>query len=174
MANRLLTALMAFGAIILIISLIVTQVSTDSGTIYKAWTMFGFGLNIGGLFGLIMLFINGTFIRSRYFRFVMISSSFIVIGAICKIESWPYSTQVFIIGYIGILLSYFLSFLEKQNKKRLDYMKLSWVILSYSVYIFKLLDILKGDYKNVLTFLLWLIIIDFLIEGFLRRTLFIK
>ena len=90
------------------------------------------GLWLSELVGFFMLFLNGTFIKTKYFRVVKGLISILFIGVIFKIMHYGYSEYLIIGGFVGIILAYFFSFLKKPIKKRLDYFKLGWVITAYS------------------------------------------
>ena len=120
------------------------------------------GLWVGEVFGFLMLLMNGTFIKTKYFKRVRIAIALIFIGAIFRIMHYSYSNPVLIAGFIMVILLYFLSFLKKPVKKRLDYYKLAWVIIGYSSSVLIYLHIISDEVKILSTAIMWLAIIDYL------------
>ena len=137
--------------------------------------MFDYGMRIGSFVGLIMLLLNGTFIKTKYFKIAQGMIAIIIIGTLLKIMHWTrYANLIIVVGLIGIALSYFLHFAKKPIKKRLDYLKLLWIIISYTFAILILLRLISRDYAEFGNYLLWLTIIDFAITGQKNGTIFKK
>ncbi len=61
--------------------------------------------------------------------FLRFSISILLIGALFKIQHWPYDSVLLILGTAGILFFYSILFLLKKEKKRLDYVKEALVVL---------------------------------------------
>ncbi|MFA7445178.1 MAG: hypothetical protein WCY89_04475 [Flavobacteriaceae bacterium] len=105
------------------------------------------GLWISELAGFFMLFLNGTFIETRYFRILKAIIAIIIIGALFKIMHWNYGDLILTIGFVGVIITYFFSFLKKPIKKRLDYLKLAWVIVTYIGGILRFLHVISDEYQ---------------------------
>ncbi len=173
MTNRAFLIIIGLAILVAFIGMIMTNIASDYATISLAWDMFDYGLRIGGFTGFIMLLINGTFIKTKYFRIAQGLFAFVVIGALLKILHWTsYSDLIIIVGVIGIALVYFFSFYKKPIKKRLDYLKLVWVLANYTFAILVFQHLIRREYTEVGNYLLWLVIIDFAVTGLKNKTLF--
>ena len=128
----------------------------------KAEQFIYIGLWIGEVFGFLMLLLNGTFIKTKYFRFVKMAIAFIFVGAIFRIMHYSYSNPILISGFVAIIVLYCLSFLKKPIKKRLDYYKLAWVVIGYSSSVLIYLHLIKDDIELLSSVIMWLAIIDYL------------
>lgn len=128
----------------------------------EAESWISIGLWLSELIGFFMLFLNGTFIKTKYFRIVKGFISILFVGVIFKIMHYGYSDYLLIGGFVGIILTYLFSFLKKPIKKRLDYFKLAWVITAYSYNILSYLHYIGEEYKILSSALMWLMIIDYM------------
>ncbi|NRD18562.1 hypothetical protein HNV08_00770 [Winogradskyella eckloniae] len=101
-------------------------------------------------------------------------------GALFKIMHWPYAAQLMLIGSVSIGLLYSIRFLKKADKSRLDYVKLSLILLWVFSYLVKAFHIIYLPYifeiLLVILFIYW-----FSIEGIsyfknrkYRKNLFFK
>lgn len=145
----LLTALISFFAF-----------NLTSNLEAEDWTYVG--LWASELAGFFMLLINGTLIKTKHFRLLKGSIALIIIGALFKILHWEYHKTLIVIGFLSIVLIYFLSFLNKPIKKRLNYLKLAWVIIAYTGGILTFLHIIGPEYHILQSAIMWLAIIDYL------------
>jgi len=175
MNNRYFLTIIGLLIMLSFIGIILTNISSESETVELGWNMFEYGSRIGGFVGLIMLLSKGTFIKTKYYKIAQGIISFVIIGALLKIMHWTeYANLIVITGLIGIAMCYFLHFSKKPIKKRLDYLKLLWVFVSYSFAILGFLHIINRDYAEIGNYLLWLTIIDFAITGQKNGTIFKK
>ncbi|MES2575249.1 MAG: hypothetical protein V4572_09925 [Bacteroidota bacterium] len=173
MNNRIFLIIIGIGILSSFIGITLTYTSSDYETIELGRTTFDYGLRISSLIGLIMLLYNGTFVNTKYFKIVQVIVALVIVGALLRIMHWiPYTDHIIIIGLIGIAISYFLSFLNKPIKKRLDYLKLTWVITTYTLASLILLHLINREYSELGTYILWLTIIDFAVTGQKNRTIF--
>ena len=173
--NRYFLIIIGLVIIISFIGIILTNTASESETIGLGWNMFDYGIRIGSFVGLIMLLLNGTFIKTKYFKIAQGIVVVIIIGVLLKIMHWTiYVNLVIVMGLIGIVLSYFLHFAKKPFKIRLDYLKLLWIIVSHAFAILILLRLIRRDYAEFGNYLLWLTIIDFAITGQKNGTIFKK
>lgn len=139
---------------------------------YDAENWIYIGLWVSELAGFFMLLLNGTFIKTKYFRILKGVIAIIIIGALFKIMHWEYNSLIMIIGFIGIILTYFFSFLNKPIKNRLDYLKLFWVIVAYTNGILTYLHVIGDEYQILSSSLMWLAIIDYMKTERGKRKLF--
>lgn len=100
--------------------------------------------------GFFILLLEGTFIKTRYFRYAKGMFAFVLIGVLFKIQHYPYSNVLITFGWLGILLIYGFSFTKKPIKNALDFLKLLWVIFSVPKII---LGIFHYRYVDVFTLL---------------------
>ena len=128
------------------------------------------GLWLGEISGFVMLLQNGTFIKTRYFRWIRLSIALIFAGAIFRIMHYSYSNAILILGFISMIVLYFLSFLRKPIKKRLDFYKLAWVIIGFSSSVLIYLHLVKDDVKILSSAIMWLAIIDYLKTNAVSKT----
>lgn len=155
----LLTALAAY----------VVSVFTDY---FQAQNWTYIGLWMSELAGFFMLLINGTFLKTKYFKYFKGVFSIVIVAVLFKILHWSYSDILLIIGFIGFIIVYFFSFLNKPNRKRLDFLKLAWVITAFSIGLLKILKFIGDQYQIIPSAIMWLAIIDYLKTEQERRTLF--
>lgn len=136
--------------------------------------MYSYGFIIGLASGLIMLLINGTLIKTRYFKFILVLMGSVLIGVLLFLFSSLYGRVFILIGMIGIQIIYFASFLNKPTKKILDYLKVIWVLLSCTISLCTIFDLIEQQYSLITNFLLWFIILFFIIIEIKNKTLFSK
>ena len=114
-----------------------------------------------------MLVLHGTFIKTKYFRIFKGIMAIVIIGALIKILHWEFQgvngNNILTVGFIGIMVTYLFSFLNKPIKNRLDFLKLAWVISSYSVGILIFLHMIRRDYQIIPSIIMWVAILDYLI-----------
>ncbi|QLE01787.1 hypothetical protein HX109_09540 [Galbibacter sp. BG1] len=125
------------------------------------------GLWIGQTAGFFMLFFNGTFIKTKYFRILKGIIAIIIIGALIKILHWEFQgvsgNNILTVGFIGIMITYFFSFLNKPIKRSLDFLKLVWVITSYTIGILIILHVIRKDYRMIPSVIMWMAILNYFI-----------
>jgi len=162
MSNRAYLTITGISILVAFIGILLFNFSDELNTVERGWSMFDYGLRIGAFSGLVLMITNGTFIKTRYFKIAQGCIAIIIIGALLKILHWTtYANLIFVVGLLGIMTSYILSFIKKPIKKRLDYLKLLWVIVSYISGILVFLHIVSRDYSEIGTYIFWLVLIDF-------------
>ncbi|GAA3561424.1 GldL-related protein [Snuella lapsa] len=160
--------LIIIGLVIALISFLVSKFKYSPNT--EFWT--NIGLAISEFSGFIMLIRNGTFIRTKYFRVFKGVFAIILIGALFKILHYPYGNEIIVVGFAFAVLIYFFSFLNKPIRKRLDYLKLFWVVVAYTGGILRFLHIINDDYQILSSAIMWLAIIDYMKMERQKRRLF--
>lgn len=124
--------------------------------------MENFCLNVAYVAGWVLMLSNGSFIKTKYFKITQGLMSIIIVGALLKIMYWTkYADYLIVFGLAGILIAYSISFYKKPIKKRLDYLKITWVILLISCTILILLNVLSMDYRLVANIVFWILLLDF-------------
>lgn len=162
MNKRYFLIFIGFLVIISFFGIILANISSDFETVELGWNIFDYGRIIAEIFSLIFLLLNGTFIKTKYFKFTKGIISIILIGTLLKIMHWTeYADQIINVGFIGIVFCYFLHFSKKPIKKRLDYLKILWVFVSYSSKILTSLDLINSYFILIGSIILLLTIIEF-------------
>lgn len=166
--NYNFVAFIILGLFIALIAFITTEYTN-----YKeAESLINLGLSISEVAGFIMLVRNGTFIKTRFFRFFKLAFAVVLIGALFKILHYPYGNEIVAIGLICIIIVYTFSFLNKPIKKRLDIIKLIWVVVAYTNTILVFLHLIGDDYRIISASVLWLAVIEYMKQEQRQRRLF--
>jgi hypothetical protein len=168
-----------YYVVIIIIGLVISffaLISTFMTENIEAEIWLNRGLVIVELTGFFMLVMNGTFIKTKYFRILKGIVAVVFIGALIKILHWEFygitGNMILLIAFLGIMATYFFSFLNKPIKKRLDFLKLVWVLTRYSIGTLTLLHIIKKEYDIIPSMIIWLAIIDYGIIEYKNKRLF--
>ena len=166
MKNRFFLTGILLGIILCIISLIPLL------SINKDYSLLEIGLGVLNLSGVVLLVSNGTFIKSRAFKFSLIAVALLILGSLFKLMHWPYGDYIFIIGSLFFLVLYSIWFVKKPVCKFLDYLKISWLyvtIFSALIIIFKWS---QYNFSLLAYVILWVTIIEFCRTEFKKGTLF--
>lgn len=172
--NWLLLILILLGVLSTIIGILVTSLSANEKIVEVGWLLYENGLFAANLFGIVLLFKNGTLIKSNLFKVVKSVLVLIILGVIFKILHLTMADILISIGLSAMTIVYILSFLKKRNKIRLDYLKLAWIVTANTFGVLILTQILGGFYARIPNYILWLAIIDFVIAGLRNKTLLRK
>ena len=113
--------LLGFGALLIYFILMELGIYTRLGYIIEN------GLVVILIYGFFSK--NGVYVSTKWFQRSSIFVPFILIGALFKIQHYPYVIELFAIGFGGLTLSYGLHFLDKKNKIFLDYLKTLWIFI---------------------------------------------
>jgi hypothetical protein len=132
-----------------------------SESIEDSHSLMYFGLWVSETAGFLMLLRNGTFIKTKYFNYLKGFFSFVLIGALFRIMHWDYSEVFIIVGFLGFIIIYFISFLKKPRHIKLDYMKLLWVITVYTTGLLEYFHMIGHDYKIISSAIMWIAIIEY-------------
>lgn len=131
-------------------------------TSFNSENWIDFGLNISYLSGLLLLLMNGTFIKTKYYNYSFLFISMLLIGSLFKVNHWPLSNLLITTAYIGIVILYSISFFKKPIKKRLDILKLIWVLLEFCSNLLIFFHIISNEYSTIPMVLLFLMVFEFL------------
>ncbi len=113
---------------------------------------------LGRLGGLFLFLRQGTLIKSRpFFLLTIIFICIVIIGAITKILHWQFNNIILPTGLIGIPIIYFIHFVKKQDKHRLDILKLIWVTVYFTSTIFVTQHFPYGKALNKIEWFLFLL-----------------
>lgn len=122
------------------------------------------GLSFANLIGLIMLLYNGTIFKTAYFLVIIFWFCIAVIGVVFKFMHWPAANLLVLVSVLGILLTYTVRFFKKQEKQRLDVLKLLWVITFLLGALGVILKWLPKEITYVSTVVFWFTLADLLVS----------
>jgi hypothetical protein len=132
-------------------------------------------ISIAGNLAILMMLINGTFRRSKYFRYVYGVVGFLIVAVIFKILHLPFADQLMSLPFLLILILYLLHFFSKPVKDHLDYLKLITVFflsLTSALYALNFLsDEVTTKLEMISRWVLFLTFIDFVVMGIRRKSL---
>ncbi|AXT55384.1 hypothetical protein D1815_06290 [Aquimarina sp. AD1] len=166
--NQTLTILIILGILMSLTSVFLLNFTSVANSDFLL-TIGIWLIEMGGMF---LLLHNGTFIKTVYSRIVMGMFVLILVGTVFKIMHWPFNNMIIIVGCVGIVCVYVLHFTKKPIKKRLDYLKLAWVVLLYIGAILKLYHLIFGDYRILTVVLMILALMDYMLPKIKNKTLF--
>lgn len=113
------------------------------------------------LFGMFFLLYMGTFIKTKYFRYSKLLFALLLVGALFKITNWFNSDLFFIVGFLGILVMYVLSFIQKPFKNRLDYLKLAWITISIPYKLLIFFHLVGRDYGIITQIIMFFALLEY-------------
>lgn len=101
-------------------------------------------------------------------------------GALFKIMHWPYGIQLMLIGGVSIGILYTIRVIKKVNKSKLDYVKLSLILIWVFSYLIKAFHLFIIPYVFeillVILFIYWFFVegIDYFKNRKFRKNAFLK
>ncbi|MFY7665772.1 hypothetical protein [Flavobacterium sp.] len=107
-----------------------------------------------------MLLYNGTIFKTAYFLVIIFWFCIAVIGVVFKFMHWPAANLLVLVSVLGILLTYTVRFFKKQEKQRLDVLKLLWVITFLLGALGVILKWFPREFMHVSTLVFWLTLTD--------------
>jgi hypothetical protein len=132
-------------------------------------------ISIAENLAILMMLINGTFRKSKYFQYVYGVVGFLIVAVIFKILHLPYADQLMSLPFLLVLFLYLLHFFSKPVKDHLDYLKLITVFLLSLTLALYALNFLSNEVTTNLEmisrWILFLTFIDFVVMGIRRKTL---
>ena len=128
--------------------------------------------------GIIMMLINGTFIRSKYSRAALFFIMLIVVGICFKIMHLPGASEILAFSYISLWLIYFIYFIRKNEKKILDVLKVLTLLVFLTLPPMSILHLFSEEIYDALFITSHIVFIitfaAFVKIGFDAKTLFNK
>ena len=116
--------------------------------------------------GIFMLFYNGSFVNSKYFKYGLSSIVILLIGLLFTLLNWSYGREIVVLYCSVIVLFYLVNFILKQKKNRLDYLKLVIVVFILITGSLIFLNFINSKYEIIPSVMIWYTIIDYLVtEG---------
>ncbi len=172
MSNRFFIIFISISLLIAVIGLMIKIFASEASVHEFGLKMFEYGLNISTICGLILLAVNGSFILSKFFDIAKGLLLIIMLGLFLRLNHWTsYANAVMVTGIASILVCYLIHFLKKDKKKRLDLLKLIWVIVHLLHIISSVLSLEKELYLDISYYLLWILIIYFIVSSTRNKTL---
>ena len=89
------------------------------------------GWSIFEISGVVLLLSNGTLVKTKYFVVLCIGFIVLLVGVLFKIMHWPYSEFILLFSVLLICIVYLFSFLNKNQKGVIDFLKLAWVVIRF-------------------------------------------
>ncbi len=167
-SNQTLTILIIVGVLMTLTGLFLSTFTSVSDSEF----LINISLWLIEIPGMFLLLLNGTFLKTIYSRIAMGLVAFVLIGAAFKIMHWPFNSILIGVGCIGIVIVYGISFLKKPIKKRLDYLKLAWVMVRYLGALLAVYHIIGNEYHILTTALMILALMDYILPKIKNKTLF--
>jgi hypothetical protein len=132
------------------------------------------GLLTGQLLGLIMLILNGSIMNTIYWKIIQFCLGIAIIGVLFKIQHWVGSNIIITISFISIVITYAIRFINKPHKGHLDILKVLYVTAAYTCSLLIFQHLIPKDFMTIAHGLFWITLIDFVVTGYNKKTLFEK
>ena len=118
-------------------------------------------LAIVNFIGALYLLQNGQFSRTKYFKIAALFISAYLIGKLFKITHFSFGNQFIVLSSVAILLLYVKYFTTKPVKNRLEYLKLTWVVSTFSVGLVNLFNLSALDLYIIPPVIMTFIVLEF-------------
>ena len=112
-----------------------------------------------------MLVLNGNVLKTIYFKLILLSMMIVIIGETFLILHWPGTFLLLITGSVLVISIYSTRFYFKKEKTRLDILKLSWVLTTYTAVLLIVLNYLPKETGFICELLFWALIIDYVVSS---------
>lgn len=89
--------------------------------------------------GVALLLKNGTFVYSKYVKFLNLSFALFIVAVLFKVQQWPGANIMLMAFPLVVTVIYALWFFSKPSKQLLDVLKLLWVPIFLTSVIVKML-----------------------------------
>lgn len=131
---------------------------------YNDYAIKGIGLYF--LTGIYLLVNNGSFIKSSLFRFTYLFIGIAIVGVLFKIMHWPGSSILLLLSFPGLIGTYGIYFITKQNKHWTDFVKLGLVFAVVSERLCTIFRVF--EYSELLQIFSVLVLTLLLVESVLK------
>ena len=101
-----------------------------------------------------------------YKKLLTFSIALIMIGALCRIQHWPYGKEMFITGFGMLLIGFFVRFLGKKEKDLGAYLEIISVILFV---VHSVMSALKLPYNSIVRSAFFVCVIVYLVKYSLSK-----
>ena len=133
-------------------------------------------LAVAANLAIIMMLINGPFIKSKYFKWCKACFTILVLGILMKVMHSKLGDVLVAVPFPACGIIYFIYFLTKSDKGYLEILKLLTVIMISIVPTFFLYDLVDENTNIILTVaancVLWITFVVFVIQGQSKKSLF--
>ncbi|MFN0276281.1 MAG: GldL-related protein [Chitinophagales bacterium] len=89
---------------------------------------------------------NGNILKGKYYRYIFIGLSIIIIGALFKILHFPYADQMLITGCCVVAIAYILWTFYKRPTYFLDILKCLWLLTTITAILIRFLHFPYSEY----------------------------
>jgi hypothetical protein len=118
-------------------------------------------LSIINFTGALYLLQNGQFFRTKYFKIASLFIAAYIIGILFKIIHFVFANELVTISSVAILLLYAKYFTTKPVKNKLEYLKLAWVVSTFSVGLVNLFHLSVLDLYIIPPVIMTFIVLEF-------------
>jgi len=102
-------------------------------------TLLGLVNAIARIWAIVILIRNGTLLKTHpLYQLILFFFGIAIIGNLFKLQHWPYSNVILVLGLLGIPIIYAIRFIKKQNKNALDLLKFIWVTVLFIGELFRI------------------------------------
>jgi hypothetical protein len=129
------------------------------------------GIIFSKFFGLLMLVLASNIMKTIYFKLILFSMAIVLIGEVFFINQWTGSFLILIAGAFSVITSYSIRFYSKKEKKRLDVLKLLWVLTTYIAMLLIVLNYLPKETGYACELIFWAMIVDYGISSKKTQTI---
>ena len=169
MNNKLNLIIILVGFLTAIVGWVLSTIENNVEVYYR---LFNGGLVLAKFASVALLVRNSNLFSLVYGWIFQACAGLIFLGAIIKILHLPGANQVLFLALLIIPVSYLVRFLKKEQKRRLDIIKLLWVTAACVSGVLFLGHWVSREILYVPDVLFWLMVLDFVITGWKENTLF--
>ncbi|MEO6901460.1 MAG: hypothetical protein ABI315_00080 [Bacteroidia bacterium] len=162
MKNKLFL-LTLLGLLILLTGVVLTAIKPSLSS--TASILMITGMLACKFFGLLMLVLDSNIRKTIYFKLMLLSMAIVLIGEVFFINQLVGSFLLLIAGAFSAIIVYSIRFYYKIEKKRLDILKLLWVLTTYIAMSLTVLNYLPKEAGYVSELIFWVMIFDYVISS---------
>ena len=152
-------------AIVVFIASYISMTYTDNS---KAYLINNVSQKVFMGASLFLLVQEGTFIKTKLFKFCLMAVSITLIGMLFKIMHWPLGNAMIGLGLVTFLGTYIFHFSKKTTKKAIDFFKVGWVTLYSTISLNGIFHLFKLDFKQGPSLLFLILILYYLKTHYLN------
>jgi hypothetical protein len=118
--------------------------------------------NVAGWIGLILLLLNGTLMKTKYWNYIKAGALIVLMSAVFKILHLPGANALLFAGLVLIEVVYTIRFIFLKDATAFDWMKYTWIGAWYSATIFIVFGNWSEKWWLVADVLFWITLAMFL------------
>ena len=142
----------------------------DSGIIDTCLAIASFVVDT---FWIIFLVNDSKYSKTIFGRLTYLFLSVIIVGFLFRLLHWSFAGTTFMIGYVGIMITYVIRFIIKKQKLLLDILKLLWVQTTAIISLLTLMHRIDREY-SIINALLFIALICVFTLDYNKRMNFIR